>query len=501
MTNEAVGTKRSAASNIAIYAVGNVIRQLAGFIMLPIYTSYLTPGDYGAVGLLVVMVSLFEALIGARFAQAIPKFYYEREDPEARKRLISTALIITSVVSAGSAVLVAMASSSISDVLFGSGAYQVHVALYGTMMFTTAVEVYGLTFMRLQERAVLFVTNSICKLIVQLGLNILLVVHYEMGVMGVVVSAVVASALFGLISGVYIVFYNGVGVSGKLTKRLVIFCWPLWLAGIAGLYIGSSNRVFIRFFADLDQVGLFELAAKFSLILGMLIWNPFLQWWQAERFKIYQYPDQGVAIYPAVFNGLLSVIVLVGAAICLYGDTVVEIMSAPAFHPASMAIPFLIGAAIFGFLNQFLLFSFIVKERTILVAYIRYGAAAVITLFYVLLIPGWGFLGAAASLMLSQIVIFAISYYQAKRCFDQGIRLKFLWLLMGGASAIVMLDMMLTTSTSSWLNSILISSLMLTLVFGLVAALVMKEETLRHWLLSIFRQLRSRHVLAREEKK
>ena len=32
-----------------IYAIGNISRQLVGFLMLPLYTHYLTPADYGVV--------------------------------------------------------------------------------------------------------------------------------------------------------------------------------------------------------------------------------------------------------------------------------------------------------------------------------------------------------------------------------------------------------------------------------------------------------------------
>src|SRR5258708_5945686 len=83
----------------SIYAIGNISRQLIGFVMLPVYTRYLTPADYGVIGLLTFSVSLLEGVFGARLGQAMPKFYFEQEGQRERNAVISTALMVTGGVS------------------------------------------------------------------------------------------------------------------------------------------------------------------------------------------------------------------------------------------------------------------------------------------------------------------------------------------------------------------------------------------------------------------
>ena len=43
-----------------------------------------------------------------------------------------------------------------------------------------------------------------------------------------------------------------------------MFSWPLWVSSLASLYIYSSNRYYIRLFGSMDQVGYYELAARFA---------------------------------------------------------------------------------------------------------------------------------------------------------------------------------------------------------------------------------------------
>lgn len=220
--------RKQAAKNISIYAVGTIVRQLAAFIMLPIYTSYLTPADYGIVALLVLMLSLFELVLGARFIQAIPKFYYEKELEKERREVITTALVLTAAVSVFSVSILGYFSEPIARIAFDSAEYTKHVQLYCIVLLTSALEGYGLTYFRIQEKPIIFVINSIAKLIVQLGLSIFFVVHLELGVLGVVYSAAISSTAFGLFNVVYMLYCDRCCFKRALRKKfsriiLIIF--------------------------------------------------------------------------------------------------------------------------------------------------------------------------------------------------------------------------------------------------------------------------------------
>ena len=48
--------------NMSFYTIGNILPQAAGFILLPIYSRYLTPADYGIVTSMQVLISVFGIL-------------------------------------------------------------------------------------------------------------------------------------------------------------------------------------------------------------------------------------------------------------------------------------------------------------------------------------------------------------------------------------------------------------------------------------------------------
>ena len=60
----------------AVYGTGTVMGKLVGFIMLPIYTRFLTPEDYGTYQLLVFTSNIISMVIAVGISHAVLRFYY-----------------------------------------------------------------------------------------------------------------------------------------------------------------------------------------------------------------------------------------------------------------------------------------------------------------------------------------------------------------------------------------------------------------------------------------
>ena len=407
----------------SIYALGNISRQLVGFLMLPVYTRYLTPADYGVIGLMLFAISLIELGFGARLGLAIPKYYFDNQDKDYKAKVVSTALIITGCVSTVTTIAIVMLREPISLGVFGTSQFGTIVGLFAVQILTQAMENYALVYLRLQQRPWFYISVSFAKLVVQLSLNIWLVVFLEMGVLGVAYSAMLSSSIFALLLLAYTLRHVGWGFDSALARKMVIFCWPLWLAGFAGLYVGSANRYFLRIFSSLDDVGLFELAAKFGIILSVLIWEPFATYWEVERFKYYQ---QGNAepVFQKVFLFISTLLVLAALGIAIFSGPVIRLMADQAFHRAAVAVPFLAFASVFRSLVAFTNFSFLVTENTRWISRNNYMTAIVITIFYLALIPVAGHVGAALAAMFASAVQFLIVHRAARRFYDMHISLK-----------------------------------------------------------------------------
>ncbi|MEQ9546532.1 MAG: oligosaccharide flippase family protein [Marinobacter sp.] len=407
----------------SIYAAGNISRQLVGFIMLPVYTHYLTPADYGVIGLLVFLVSLFEIILGGHMFQAVPKFYHQEETKLLKNSVVTTALLVTSLFSGVACILMASFSAPLAEVIFGSREYSIYIVIFSALILTHALEQYGLTYLRIIKKPWTYFNFNMIKLALQLSLNILTIVILDWGLMGLALSSLISSVLIASALSIYTVYKTGLLIRKNIAIKILRFSWPLWISGVIGLYIGSSNRYFIRLFSSLDEVGLFELAAKFGSIASVLIWFPFSQYWQTERFAIAKsnnpYPN-----YSLAFRMITALLVIAGTGISIFSGVIINIMSAPSFHPAANAIPFLVVAAILQSLTIFNNFSFMYTDRTLEVTKNNAVTALAISAFYFFLIPLYGFVGASIAFALGAAVQYSYALYNGNKLYPLKIRQK-----------------------------------------------------------------------------
>ena len=309
---------------------------------------------------------------------------------------------------------------------------------------------------------------------------------------GVVYSAVISSCALAIFAVGYILYYNGFSFNSVLIKRFVRFSWPLWLAGFSGLYVGSSSQVYIKFFSDLTNVGIFELSSKFAAMLGILIWAPFSQWWQTERFKIYQSDDKGVTIFPVVFNAMAIILTFAGLGITLFGETVIRLMADAAFYSAAVAIPFLVVAKIFGELTNFFRFSFLVTENTLFMAYIGYASAVSLTVFLVVLVPIYGFIGAAIAIMINNILVFVVFSRYSKKYFDNHIVFDLFVKLMSVLVVIIFINYLLGKAEFSILWDLQIK-IWLTLIYIIaIGVFVWQDKNMKALFIELFNYIRKR---------
>src|SRR2546421_1903481 len=104
----------------AIYGLGSIVARIIGVLLLPLYTRYLSPRDYGLIETLVALSAVLTALLAQGMKSAFFRFYFDSADEARRLVVVRTAFWY--VMAAATAALVAgvALSSQISWLLFGT---------------------------------------------------------------------------------------------------------------------------------------------------------------------------------------------------------------------------------------------------------------------------------------------------------------------------------------------------------------------------------------------
>ena len=429
---------RTVGRHTLVYGAGAILGRLASFIMLPVYTRFLTPADYGVLELLGTTVDVVAMIAGLGLAAGVFKEYAALEDERERDRMVST----VALASGGLALLTAAAGVLAAPLLAGSVLGNAGQAGYFRVFFLIYFlqSLCGVPFLLVQaeQRSMLYVWLNAGKLVFQLALNIWFVVYLRMGVAGVLAGNAIASGVVGVGMTAWVFRRVGVAFSAAAFRRLRAFGTPLVVWSLASFVMTFSDRYFLAHFADQATVGLYSLAYKFSFLLSAFAVTPFLQVWEPRRFVVAR-RDDGGEVVRRVFLWFNLALGLGAVGLVLLTRDLLVVMSSPAFVAAAAVVPLLLAATVLQQWTAFCNLGLYLRDRTSVYAATGLVGVAAVTALNFALIPRWGMWGAAWATLGAYAVRFAAVYVAAQRVhpIDFGwARVARLGAVLGGALAV-----------------------------------------------------------------
>lgn len=328
-----------------VYAFGNAVDRLGAFILLPVYTHFLTVSEYGTLELFYAIGAVVSGFLSVGLAHATLRFYFEYPDPSDRNAVVSTNLLASIAITTLGVLPVAYFAGELSEFLLDDPAYKTGVwLLLATIVLELSSQV-GLSYVRAVERSVLFVSVSVAKLVAQVAVNSVTVMVLNAGVVGVLAGNLATVALAWILLSGFALRHCGWRFSLDKLLPVLKYSYPFLLATLVGLVSANIDRFLIKGLVDLRALGLYALATKLSKLLYDLIGEPFNQAYGSFRFSIMGKADAG-AIQARIVRYLLAASCFAALGLVYVVDAVLHVLSAPEYWPAAKLVPILALAAV-----------------------------------------------------------------------------------------------------------------------------------------------------------
>ncbi|MGH2981522.1 MAG: oligosaccharide flippase family protein, partial [Solirubrobacterales bacterium] len=186
---------RRLATTGAAYTASSVLSKLIAVALLPLYTQYLSPADFGAAEVLFAGVVAASIVVRFGVIEALLRFYYQAgENPD---RVVSTSFA-TLFWAAGAGALIALPfAGPLSEALLDThDPGLVRIAIGGLWVLTLFE--YLLTLFRLEERARAYFVTTITNVLVTIPVTVALVVGADEGARGLLLGSYATGAVFVL---------------------------------------------------------------------------------------------------------------------------------------------------------------------------------------------------------------------------------------------------------------------------------------------------------------
>lgn len=169
-----------------IYGIASASISIVSFLLLPLYTNYLTPQDYGYLSLLTTYQSIIEITASFGLSSGFFRYYIMAENDTKKREVLSTCFLTQFLFVLIIALLISPFRSSIAGLLFKDTHFAGSVTIVSFTAFSSAISTLFFSLLRAKRKTVLFAVIQISKVIALAVLNIVFVVFLKMNYRGVI---------------------------------------------------------------------------------------------------------------------------------------------------------------------------------------------------------------------------------------------------------------------------------------------------------------------------
>jgi O-antigen/teichoic acid export membrane protein len=407
---------RELVKHFGTYGIGTVLSRVASLLLLPVYTRYLAPQDYGVIALLDATSALLVIIMLSGVVQAITRHHFSTNDHESQRSLWWTGLTMIAATSWLLAIPSMLFAPFLSRLILGPevASGPLYLRLQILILCATCLEALLQTYLRVRKWSLSFIIIAMFRLVINVILNVGLLAG-GMGVTAILLGNLAASTISAFVLLVFFIKeWSGIRLSGYWAAELYRYGAPLVLTGLLGFVIHQSDRFLLRFFVPLEELGIYALAYNISYGLYMLIVTPFLSIWDVTKFEVAEKPE-AAELYSRVFHWFLSALIAAMLGLSLFIRPLLTFVCPPAYWPAADLVPVICLAYLFFSSNIFFSIPAATRNRTALLVPASLAAAVVNIVANLLLIPLWGTYGAAAATVLAFLSMGIVNHLIGRR--------------------------------------------------------------------------------------
>jgi O-antigen/teichoic acid export membrane protein len=425
------------ARHSAVYGLGTLVSRFIAVLLLPVYTRYLSPADYGLIETLIALSAVLTVLLAAGVKSAFFRFYFDEPERPGRLRVIRTSFWFTMASATAGLAGGLLFAGPISDLLFGTSNHAdlVRAAFVGLWAHVNYEQMTSL--FRVEQRSVAYLIATLINLVLTVGATLLLVVALDKGPIGVIVGNFTGTLVVyaGLLA--YRREQLGLELDRPLLREMNRFGMPLVPSALFLWILNFSDRFFLVKLAGAREVGLYSIGVRVASAIILLL-AAFRTAWPAFAYSI-EDDREAARAYSYVLTYIVVITSWMALALGVLAPWLVRLLTTEEFYDAQRVVaPLAFAAAAFG--AYVVVVIGIGRARQTRSNWVISGVAALLNVgLNVALIPPFGMMGAAVATIGAYAALFLGMAWKAQRVFPVPYQWRRVTIALGVAIALTVI--------------------------------------------------------------
>lgn len=399
-----------------IYLIGNVLSKLIAFILIPIYTTYISPNIYGEFDLINSLISLVVPLIFFQVWDGLFRFVYDYEDIKEKYFVVS---------------------NSFNIFIFGIILYEIIfiiISKFINIPGTIFVNIYGISYAaqylfgtvaRTFKQNKLYMISGVVNTLVNLLLNIILIVVLKQ----VNINSLFLSIILGNFVQCLIIFikldiikYTKLkNINFHLIKKIMKFSMPIAVSTISYWLLTGYTKVFISKNFGYSSNGIFAMGSKMASFILVIV-SVMQMAWHESSFEVANNKDKK-EFYQKGLNSFLIILLYSTISIILLLKVIFPIIIKGEYYESIKIMPIILIYTSINAFSGFASSQFLAEKDSKIPLYTTL-ISAFINILLLFLLKKFDIFGASIALFISFFINTALRIILLKKKYNIKINKK-----------------------------------------------------------------------------
>ena len=411
-------TKRKGfTANVSVYMFSTMVTFILPVIVLPIYTRYLSPADFGIVVLFMMFGNLTAGLISCNLHFSTYRLYFDHKNDQAEfSKVNSTNMIAITILFIIFGVIFTFFAQLISSYLFNdllSNKLIMWSYFSGCMDYFI---LYMTSILTAQIRSIAFTTVTIFRSILDVLLTFYFIFFESLTFMARINSILIVQPL--VVIALLILLRNFIKplFSIKRLNASLALSIPVIPSNLIGMIQSSFDKLMLGNFIGANSIGYYSFSERFSRVLKLVsdslgkVWDPLFLDLSSESSD-----NQKIIIDK--FYKLIFLFMIVGLSVIYFSEEMIKILTTEAFYPSMYVTPVYVYFFLFSFIGKIAMNQITFAKKMIYLLPASLFGIVINIVLNLLLIPKYGTIGAAIATSISALFINGIHLYFGMRLF------------------------------------------------------------------------------------
>ena len=383
--------------DIGVFAFGSLLVKVIQFLLLPFYTSFMAPEEYGTAELVFNFSQLLTPVATLSVASGVFRYAADNVD---RKKLLSSGLFV---------VLIGEILVSLGTVVLNNIKPIEYIGFFSVLLLGEALKMMLGSITRGFGHSKRFAMGGPIDVLTLSLSNIVLIGYLGLGVKGYLYSLVISNyttSLYYLLASQLYRYVRLSAVDKKMLVALIVFSVPMMFNSIVWWFVNMSGRYIILWRGGEALAGCYIAASKLPAIINMAA-TIFQQAWQFSTAKEVESETRD-QFFSGVFRYFTYFVLVVSTIVVAVCPQLADLMLKKEFRSIGNLLPILFTVGLLNCFSSFFgTFYNAFKRNTMIMVSTLSGAVVSVGLAY-WFNQFWGPMGVAIGTATGFVVIVAM---------------------------------------------------------------------------------------------